>query len=97
MAQIRDAIPSGSECERDEVKRNAVFLLIHDFSRKFCSIKDCKWQEKNIVVMDDVVITPPYRADNCRGKEGSALGHVRKIVSSVSNTRGKKKLIKMVV
>ncbi|GAA6107065.1 protein LSM12 homolog A-like [Tachysurus ichikawai] len=44
------------------------------------TIKDCKWQEKNIVVMDDVVITPPYRADNCRGKEGSALGHVRKIV-----------------
>ncbi|XP_026877637.2 protein LSM12 homolog B [Electrophorus electricus] len=44
------------------------------------TIKECKWQEKNIVVMDDVVITPPYRVDNCRGKEGSALGHVRKIV-----------------
>lgn len=72
-------------------------FIDHDFSRKFCSIKDCKWQEKNIVVMDDVIITPPYRADNCRGKEGSALGHVRKIVSSASNMRGKKKIIKMVV
>lgn len=46
-----------------------------------CSIKDCKWQEKNIIVMDDVVISPPYQVENCKGKEGSALSHVRKIVS----------------
>lgn len=45
------------------------------------SIKDCKWQEKNIIVMDDVVISPPYQVENCKGKEGSALSHVRKIVS----------------
>lgn len=47
----------------------------------FCSIKDCKWQEKNIIVMDDVIISPPYQVENCKGKEGSALSHVRKIVS----------------
>lgn len=46
-----------------------------------CSIKDCKWQEKNIIVMDDVIISPPYQVENCKGKEGSALSHVRKIVS----------------
>ena len=45
------------------------------------SIKDCRWQEKNIVVMEEVVITPPYQVENCKGKEGSALSHVRKIVS----------------
>ncbi|KAI4896400.1 hypothetical protein NFI96_017125, partial [Prochilodus magdalenae] len=56
------------------VEGQQLFQTIHK------TIKDCKWQEKNIVVMDDVIITPPYRADNCRGKEGSALGHVRKIV-----------------
>lgn len=44
------------------------------------TIKDCKWQEKNIVVMEEVVIAPPYQVENCKGKEGSALGHVRKIV-----------------
>ncbi|XP_043359427.1 protein LSM12 homolog isoform X2 [Dermochelys coriacea] len=44
------------------------------------TIKDCKWQEKNIVVMEDVVIAPPYQVENCKGKEGSALSHVRKIV-----------------
>lgn len=49
-----------------------------------CSIKDCKWQEKNIIVMDDVVISPPYQVENCKGKEGSALSHVRKIVSMLS-------------
>ncbi|KAM4034935.1 protein LSM12 [Anomaloglossus baeobatrachus] len=44
------------------------------------TIKDCKWQEKNIVVMEDVVISPPYQVENCKGKEGSALSHVRKVV-----------------
>ncbi|XP_062894904.1 protein LSM12-like isoform X2 [Mobula hypostoma] len=44
------------------------------------TIKECKWQEKSIIVMDEVVIVPPYQAENCRGKEGSALSHVRKIV-----------------
>uniref|UniRef100_A0A2K6N7G8 AD domain-containing protein n=1 Tax=Rhinopithecus roxellana TaxID=61622 RepID=A0A2K6N7G8_RHIRO len=44
------------------------------------TIKDCKWQEKNIVVMEEVVITPPYQVENCKDKEGSALSHVHKIV-----------------
>uniref|UniRef100_A0A8V5GW38 Uncharacterized protein n=1 Tax=Melopsittacus undulatus TaxID=13146 RepID=A0A8V5GW38_MELUD len=44
------------------------------------TIKDCKWQDKNIVVMEEVVIAPPYQVENCKGKEGSALSHVRKIV-----------------
>ncbi|XP_063043827.1 protein LSM12 homolog B [Engraulis encrasicolus] len=44
------------------------------------TIKECRWQGKDIIVMDDVVIAPPYQVDNCKGKEGSALAHVRKIV-----------------
>lgn len=51
-----------------------------------CSIKDCRWQDKNIIVMDDVVVAPPYQVDNCKGKEGSALSHVRKIVSDLAFT-----------
>uniref|UniRef100_A0A8C6W7W5 AD domain-containing protein n=1 Tax=Nannospalax galili TaxID=1026970 RepID=A0A8C6W7W5_NANGA len=42
------------------------------------TIKDCKWQEK--IVIEEVVITPPYQVENCRGKEGSALSHVCKII-----------------
>lgn len=60
-----------------------LFFLKH--SQSLCSIKDCKWQEKNIMVMDDVVISPPYQVENCKGKEGSALSHVRKIVSMPSH------------
>ncbi|TWW82205.1 Protein LSM12 -like protein A, partial [Takifugu flavidus] len=56
------------------VEGQQLFQTIHK------TIKDCKWQEKNIIVMDDVVISPPYQAENCKGKEGSALSHVRKIV-----------------
>ncbi|KAG8429193.1 hypothetical protein GDO86_018093 [Hymenochirus boettgeri] len=44
------------------------------------TIKECKWQEKNIVVMEEVVISPPYQVENCKGKEGRALTHVCKIV-----------------
>ncbi|KAF6730027.1 LSM12-like protein A [Oryzias melastigma] len=56
------------------VEGQQLFQTIHK------TIKDCKWQEKNIIVMDDVVISPPYQVENCKGKEGSALSHVRKIV-----------------
>lgn len=68
----------------------STFCLSHIFSASdnlmfsfLRSIKDCKWQEKNIIVMDDVVISPPYQVENCKGKEGSALSHVRKIVSMI--------------
>ena len=30
--------------------------------------------------MEEVVITLPYKVENCKGKEGSALSHVCKIV-----------------
>ncbi|KAF3853859.1 hypothetical protein F7725_014547 [Dissostichus mawsoni] len=49
------------------VEGQQLFQTIHK------TIKDCKWQEKNIIVMDDVVISPPYQVENCKGKEGSAL------------------------
>ncbi|XP_051987203.1 protein LSM12 homolog B [Xyrauchen texanus] len=56
------------------VEGQQLFQTIHK------TIKDCKWQEKNIIVMEDVVISPPYQVDNCKGRESSALSHVRKIV-----------------
>uniref|UniRef100_A0A3Q3A1X3 LSM12 homolog b n=1 Tax=Kryptolebias marmoratus TaxID=37003 RepID=A0A3Q3A1X3_KRYMA len=63
------------------VEGQQLFQTIHK------TIKDCKWQEKNIIVMDDVVISPPYQVENCRGKEGSALSHVRKIVNVLQPLR----------
>uniref|UniRef100_A0A673GXB7 Protein LSM12 homolog B n=1 Tax=Sinocyclocheilus rhinocerous TaxID=307959 RepID=A0A673GXB7_9TELE len=61
------------------VEGQQLFQTIHK------TIKDCRWQEKNIIVMDDVVISPPYQVDNCKGKDGSALSHVRKIVSRLNS------------
>ncbi|XP_051769954.1 protein LSM12 homolog A isoform X1 [Ctenopharyngodon idella] len=64
------------------VEGQQLFQTIHKTKeqKRNSLIKDCKWQEKNIIVMDDVVISPPYQVENCKGKEGSALSHIRKIV-----------------
>ncbi|XP_035688466.1 protein LSM12 homolog A-like [Branchiostoma floridae] len=44
------------------------------------TISETRWKDKDIVVLDDVVISPPYGLENCKGKEGQALAQVRKIV-----------------
>ncbi|GFY48794.1 protein LSM12 homolog [Trichonephila inaurata madagascariensis] len=47
------------------------------------TIAEVTWQGKNIVVMNQVTITPPYRPENCKpiGKgDGDAVNHVRRIV-----------------
>ncbi|XP_074659259.1 protein LSM12 homolog A-like [Tubulanus polymorphus] len=56
------------------------------------TIKEVRWQEKNIIVLDQVTITPPYTIDCCKCREDSpnrsqtlvqkqkALDHVKKIV-----------------
>lgn len=47
-----------------------------------CSISETKWDGKDIVVMDEVRIHPPYGVTDCSGKESShSLNHVKKIVS----------------
>lgn len=43
--------------------------------------------------MDDVVISPPYQVENCKGKEGSALSHVRKIVSMLQTVHNLAQII----
>ncbi|KAK7488338.1 hypothetical protein BaRGS_00020497 [Batillaria attramentaria] len=48
------------------------------------TIQDVRWDTQNIVVMDAVVITPPYRLEDCKMlKENSnsqTLAHIRKIM-----------------
>ncbi|XP_015758864.1 PREDICTED: protein LSM12 homolog [Acropora digitifera] len=43
------------------------------------TFKEVEWNDKTIVVMDDVKIEPPYEEDNCSGSEQS-LEHIIKIV-----------------
>ena len=51
-----------------------------------------RWDGKDIVVMDQVVVKGPgYRSEDCRaGKEaGSALTRVKKVVSNTSRLAGR--------
>lgn len=44
-----------------------------------------RWDGNNIVVNDAVVITAPYRAEDCRvgaGQQASMLGRVKKVASA---------------
>ncbi|XP_077978566.1 protein LSM12-like [Glandiceps talaboti] len=70
-----------------EAKRQAVFSVGVDVTpeaqKLFNTIQKtlkCKWQEKNIIVIDEVTIVPPYGPDNCKSKDAQALGHVKKII-----------------
>jgi len=46
------------------------------------TISEVRWDKQNIIIMNEVTITPPYTVEDCRGKDGSskALQHVKKIV-----------------
>ena len=48
----------------------------------YLRLQEVEWDEKKIVVMNSVVIEPPYEVDNCFIKKGDtrALEHVKKIV-----------------
>lgn len=51
-------------------------LLIH-------SIDDVTWEGKDIKVMEQVTIRPPYLPENIVGNAEKAVNHVKKIVSDV--------------
>jgi len=45
------------------------------------TIDDVSWDGKNILVMKEVLISPPYGPENCKAQSDSqALKHVRKVV-----------------
>ena len=46
--------------------------------------KEIRWNDKTIVVMDDVKIEPSYEEDKCSGSE-QLLEHIIKIVSMFCN------------
>lgn len=83
---VKRYMTNHTSCTRQATNTSSSADKVFTFLFSFCffpSIKECKWQEKNIIVMDEVIISPPYQVENCKGKEGSALSHVRKIVSTL--------------
>jgi len=51
-----------------------------------CRISEVRWENQNIVVLDQVTIVPPYRVDDCSAAEhnNQALQHVRKLVTTTT-------------
>ena len=48
------------------------------------SLNEVEWEDKNIVVMNSVVIKPPYDVNSCQSRSGEAhpaVEHVKKIVN----------------
>ncbi|XP_075737758.1 protein LSM12 homolog A-like [Rhipicephalus microplus] len=72
--------------ERQRLAAAVSARVSHDGIRFFLAIRktidDVTWQGKNIIVMNQLIIVPPYRPENCKGKSDSdaSVLHVRKIV-----------------
>lgn len=49
----------------------------------FCfRISEVTWQGSNIVVLNQVTITPPYKPENVKGNmDSKAYTHIKKVVS----------------
>jgi len=47
-------------------------------------LAEVRWDNQNIVVLDQVTIVPPYRVDDCSAADANsqALQHVRKLVTN---------------
>jgi hypothetical protein len=41
----------------------------------------CRWHEKQIVVLENVIIDEPYTLDRVRSSDKNALNRVKKVVS----------------
>ena len=41
---------------------------------------DVHWQNKNILVFDEVNISPPYNVENCSGEKSASVSQVKKMV-----------------
>ncbi|XP_033106251.1 protein LSM12 homolog B-like [Anneissia japonica] len=43
----------------------------------------CRWQNRDMIVLDSVIVSPPYTLESCSsndGKDGKELAHVKKII-----------------
>ena len=51
-------------------------------------LNEVTWDEKNIVVMNSVVINPPYNVSSCHGRSDKenqhTIEHVKKIVTKIN-------------
>lgn len=52
---------------------------LFDFIRR--TIQECYWDTRNILVLEEVEIIPPYRPENCSGKSKKSVDYIKNIVN----------------
>jgi len=52
---------------------------LFDFIRR--TIQECHWEMRNILVLEEVEIVPPYKPENCSGKSKQSVDYIRNIVN----------------
>ena len=69
--------------EINSLGKDVTPLAQHLYFTIYKTLNEVDWDGKNIVVMDSVVIEPPYDMSSCHGRNGDnvqAVEHVKKIV-----------------
>ncbi|CAF0801360.1 unnamed protein product [Brachionus calyciflorus] len=69
--------------EINSLGNNVSPLAQHLYFTIYKTLNEVEWEDKNIVVMNSVVISPPYDVNSCHSRNGethAAVEHVKKIV-----------------
>lgn len=92
--KLRKRLAQESQAKLNMAKASSMGVTMEGrrvFSFIFKTIPQCAWFDQSILVMDEVLVKPPYRPQDCEakdGKEAKALGHVRKIVEKFHKEQG---------
>ena len=62
------------------IKNILTFIFLSCFFS--VSFDELDWQGENILVMNKITVSPPYKPENVKGVGEKAVAHVRKIVST---------------
>lgn len=81
MSHLKDSSYSLQLRERKHMPPTRVWSDLYKFFALFLRIDDVTWEGKDIRVMEQVTISPPYLPENVQGNMEKAVNHVRKIVS----------------
>ena len=41
----------------------------------------CEWADQSILVLNEILIPPPYTPAGCKGSKGAALNRVKKVLA----------------
>jgi len=82
IAKIRSKAASVLRNLREEAARIGVGVSeeAQDIFNALSKTLPCKWKQDSIMVMDEVTIVAPYRAENCSGENRGTVERVKKVL-----------------